>query len=128
MMPTYSMTDLERLATGVSTSRRQTDSGTLQRLPVKPDVRRDIYTAVMMAGEPVKRAQIAALLGLKKTPWLCAAIEQLVTAGYLLKQAQERPNQLPTYFYSIAAAMPAKPAQNASEGYWGKLPEWMAEN
>lgn len=125
-MPTFSMTDLKRLAglvpePGSSTSRHQPDSSTSQRLPVKPDIRRDIYTAVMMAGQPVRRAEIAKLLGLKKTPWLCAAIEELVIAGYLRKDVQQRPNQLDTFYYSVAAALPAP------QSYWGELPDWLTE-
>lgn len=104
-MPAFSMADLERLAAlegrESSTLQNQIDSSTSQRLPVKSDVRRDIYTAVMMAGQPVGRAEIARLLGLKKTPWLCAAIEELVAAGYLVKLRQEQPNQLPTFYYEL---------------------------
>lgn len=106
-MATFTMQDLERLAsmeqgTGSSTSQYQNDSNTSQHVPApKSDVRRDIYTAVVMADCLVSRGEIAKLLGLKKSPWLVAAIEQLVSAGYLLKYVQERPNQLPIYFYTV---------------------------
>lgn len=108
-MPAFTMQDLERLSAieqgdSSSTSQHQNDSSTSQNVPrPKSDVRRDIYTAVMMAGCLTSRGEIAALLGLKKSPWLVQAIEELVNAGYLLKYVQERPNQLPIYFYTVPA-------------------------
>lgn len=108
MMADFKIADLERLVaieqgTGSSTSQHQSDSTTFQPPSHKMDIRRDIYTAVMMSGCLVSRAEIAKLLGLKKTPWLVAAIEELVNAGYLLKYIQERRNQLPIYFYTVPA-------------------------
>lgn len=100
-MPTYTLQDLKRLAAGSSTSQHQNDSGTSQRLPARPDIRRDVYTAVMMAGHPVRRAEIAKLLGLKKTPWLVATIEELVDSGYLVKHVDQQPQQLPTFYYEL---------------------------
>jgi hypothetical protein len=107
-MTDFKIADLERLvaleqANGSSTSQYPTDSSTFQAPAHKSDVRRDIYTAVMMSGCLVSRGEIAKLLGLKKSPWFVAAIEELVNAGYLLKYVQERPNQLPIYFYSVPA-------------------------
>lgn len=102
MMAAYTMADLERLAAlGSGTSQHQIDSGTSQQLPPRKDIRRDVYTVVIMAAQPVRRAEIAALLGLRKTPWLVATIEQLVDAGYLDKLIDEREGQLPVFYYRI---------------------------
>lgn len=106
MMAAFTMQDLEHLAAieqgdSSSTSQDRTDSSTLQLPPAKEDIRRDVYAAVMMSGGWVKRAQIAKLLNLKKTPWLNATIEKLVVEGYLVKYIQERPNQLPVHFYDV---------------------------
>jgi hypothetical protein len=98
--------ELERLVaieqgTGSSTSQDRTDSNTLQLPPAKEDIRRDVYAAVVMSGRWVRRAEIAKLLNLKKTPWLNTTIEQLVIDGYLIKYIQERPNQLPVCYYDV---------------------------
>lgn len=106
-MPDYKIADLERLVAlaeqgrDAGTYQHQSDTSTSQPPSPKADIRRDVYTAVIMSGTWVKRAEIAKLLGLKKSPWLIAAIEELVTAGYLIKHVEQRPNQLPITYYDV---------------------------
>jgi len=105
-MADFKIADLERIVAieqwrGSSTSQDRTDSSTSQLPRAKEDIRRDVYAAVVMSGRWVKRAEIAKLLNLKKTPWLNATIEQLVIDGYLIKYIQERPNQLPVHYYDV---------------------------
>lgn len=105
-MAAFTMQELEQLArieqgTGSRTLQDRTDSSTSQLPPAKEDIRRDVYAAVVMSNRWVRRAEIAKLLNLKKTPWLNATIEQLVVDGYLVKYIQERPNQLPVHFYDV---------------------------
>lgn len=67
------------------------------------DIRREILTAVYATGgEPLTRLQIAALVGRKKTPWLVAAIEDLVTQGYLTRRHGTWKNGCLMYWYEAA--------------------------
>lgn len=107
-MPSFTMTDLERLAALVGQGERsetyqhQPDTGTFQPPPPKSDIRRDVYTILCIQNDWVSRAGIAKLLGMRKSPWLAFAIEQLVDAGYVQKYAASWPGGLPVYYYRVA--------------------------
>lgn len=88
---------------GYSTSQNHNSLKTLQHAPLAPEHIRDrIYKVVGASERAVSRAEIAKALGLKKTPWLNAAIEGLVTDGYLTREHIIRSNGVVMYYYGIA--------------------------
>lgn len=70
--------------------------------PLRRDIRRNIYDVVFAANGAIGRGEIAKLLQLKKTPWLTAAIEGLVTDGYLVKSQDAWRNGCLMYRYEVA--------------------------
>lgn len=99
-MTIYTMAQLEALAGGHDTSRYQSGHVTSRTAPlVTPDVRTRIYDAVIRFGGVSSRAQIAAALGVKKTPWLLAHIERLTADGYLRRLPGAWRNGSVMYWY-----------------------------
>lgn len=69
-----------------------------QRL-LDPDV---VVWAVGQAGRWVTRAQVAAGLGISKSPRLTALLEQAVAQGRLERGRSYMPNGAVVYFYRVA--------------------------
>lgn len=66
------------------------------------DVKREILVALKNAmGQPMTRADIAKAVNRKKTPWLSGHVEQLVEAGYVIREAGVWKNGCTMYWYSI---------------------------
>jgi hypothetical protein len=105
----FTMEELEFLALvqgqgeSAVTSQPATSVGTYHPPPVRRDIRRDIYSAVYQAERAVSRLEIAYLLGLKKTPWLIAHIEQLLTEGYLIRPQERLACGMTMYWYAVAS-------------------------
>lgn len=103
----FTMEELEYLVLvkgqgdSVVTAQHSTGVSTYHPPPVRRDIRRAIYNVVYEAKRAVSRLEIARLLGLKKTPWLLAAIEELVAANYLVKHLTSLSNGMPMYFYEV---------------------------
>jgi hypothetical protein len=70
--------------------------------PVARDIRREIWDACYEQGRALTRTEIARALGLKKTPWLIAQIEQLTIEGYLLRSQDWLKNGLHYWTYEVA--------------------------
>lgn len=70
--------------------------------PVERDIRREIWDACYQQGRPLSRTEITRTLGLKKTPWLIAQIEQLVIEGYLLRSQDRLKNGIHFWTYEVA--------------------------
>lgn len=88
---------------GNDTSRHLNGNDTYRQIPrFKADIKREIYIAVMDAGDPVTRAGIAKAVGRKKTPWLNEQIEQLVSDGLLTRSNGAWKNGCLMYVYDLA--------------------------
>jgi hypothetical protein len=84
-------------------SQNHSSAGTSRPLPTFPEhIQLRILHTVENAGGWVSRADIARLLGLKKTPWLVMNLEALVTAGYLHRDQVIRPCGMMMYYYEVA--------------------------
>ena len=69
---------------------------------LKRDIQRSIYNAVYNEGRAVSRREIAYCIGVKKTTWLDAHIERLVSDRHLIRtQMPYRPG-IVIYFYTVA--------------------------
>lgn len=108
-MPSYSREQLEALAStseqerGYDTSHHPSHINTYHAPPPAPrDIRRAIYDAVYSAGR-ASRADIAKALGVRKTPWLTAHVERLVSEGYLVKLEGIAKNGAQMFFYEVAS-------------------------
>lgn len=99
--------ELERLAAaeragqghGHDTSQHSIGHVTFYR---PPTIQERIYNAVLTHGGAATRGQIAAALGLCKTPWLVAAIERCVYDGYLRRSHGRWKNGVLMYVYEVA--------------------------
>lgn len=69
--------------------------------PRERDIRRSIWDFVYSADRWVSRAEIAKALSLKKTNWLTAHIERLVTEGYLVRETTIRANGMTMIWYAV---------------------------
>jgi hypothetical protein len=65
------------------------------------DVKQQILMLLMVSPVMMTRFEIAKGLQLKKTPWLTAHIEQLVTDGYLTKTVTQWRNGVAMYYYGL---------------------------
>ena len=63
-------------------------------------MREKVYDVVQAAGA-LTRSDIAGALGLKKTPWLTAIIEGLVSEGYLIRKHDTWKNGCLMYRYEV---------------------------
>lgn len=104
-MTTYSRNDLERLAGegDSSATYRNSNSSATFHYPtlMRPTLQSRIYDAVVKGGTMTRR-QIADALGVKKAPWVNAAIEQLVSDGYLVKYEAQSDKRSFMWLYEVA--------------------------
>lgn len=107
-MTAYTMQDLERLTaieqgSGVDTSQPQVDLNSSYHPPkLERGIDRKIYDVLYRAGDWQSRSEVAKALKLKKTGWLIASIEQLVSKGYVTKTETTRPNGMKHFWYAVA--------------------------
>jgi DNA-binding GntR family transcriptional regulator len=94
-MPNYTLAELEALVRSKGEGTRHDTSR--DHVPVQDR----IVDAIIRAGQPLSRGEIAEALGLKKTPWLMNAIEGLVYRGVLTRYETIRYNGMLMYFYEV---------------------------
>lgn len=104
-MTSYSMDDLKRLVgegDSSGTYQHSNSSGTSQHPTLmRPTLESRIYDAVVRGGTLTRR-QIADSIGVKKAPWVNAAIEKLVDQGYLVRYESQSNQRMLMYVYEVA--------------------------
>jgi hypothetical protein len=101
-----SIEELERLAVGqgpdAGTYQHHDGADTSQHLVwYQPTIQSRVMDAIQQGGALMTRRQIADALGLRKTPWLVGVIEQLVSAGYLVKIEARTPQGVIMWIYEV---------------------------
>lgn len=105
-MARLTMEELERLAVGqgddAGTYRHPEGIETSQHVIwYQPTISARVMDAVQQGGALMTRRQIANALGIKKTPWLVGVIEQLVSAGHLVKVEARTPQGVIMWLYEV---------------------------
>lgn len=94
--------EMEQQGRGVDTSQYRDGADTSRHLVwMQPTIYARIMDAVGGAGQPLTRLEIARALGLKKTPWLVAAIERLAIDGYLTRIESRTPQGVIMWLYQV---------------------------
>jgi len=106
-MTRYTLTDLERLASGAGDTdtasyQYHNGIGTNQHYSLmQPTIQWRIYQALLEMNGAGTRLQIARHLGIKKTPWLTQSIEGMVSDGYLTRREGVSKQGMLMFWYEV---------------------------